>query len=134
MTRLREDASLGEAASCPMPRAAKLFDTPHTMAPDMQREFLDKTCGFDLAGCNVTTIVLALNEFDLERLARASHAGPAPMGHRFDTWPDNAKAIFLKELREFDARNKGVKIAAITQAIGGEPKCFILCLHWRPKA
>lgn len=113
-------------------RTAALFDTPHTQV-GLQRDTIARSVGLDLAGCNVCTIVLALNEFDLERLQRAPHPDIEPMGHRFDTWPDAARTIFRRELAAFAERNKGVKIEAITQAIGGKPLAFILCLHWRPK-
>jgi hypothetical protein len=111
--------------ACPIPRAATLFDTPGNQVEDMQRDEISDG-GLDLAGCNVCTIVTALDEFDLKRIDK--------LGHRFETWPDGVQAIMRRELDGFAERNKGARIEAITQAIGGEPKCFILCLHWRPKA
>ncbi len=104
---------------------AALFDTPHTQVAAMQRDEIARTAGLELAGCNVCTIVTALNEFDLRRLDE--------LGHRFDRWPDDVKIIVERELAGFAERNKGAKIEAITQAIGGAPKAFILCLHWRAK-
>jgi hypothetical protein len=113
-------------SSCPLPAQAKVSDTPFGHVADMQREEIERTCGLDLARCNVCTIVTALDEFDLKRLDK--------MGHRFETWPDSVRAIMERELKGFSERNGGAQIVAITQAIGGEPKCFILCLHWRPRA
>lgn len=112
--------------SCPMPRGIEAYDTPHGQAPDMQRDTIARAVGLDLEKCNVYTIVTALNEFDLKRLDKLSH--------RFETWPDDVQAKMRKELALFDERNGGARIEAITQAIGADPKCFILCLHWRPKA
>lgn len=104
---------------------ASLFDTPHT-AVDMQRDEIARSSALDLAGCNVVTIIMALNEFDLKRLDK--------MGHRFETWPDDVRAAMEREIVGFSARNGGAKVEAITQAISGDPKAFILCLHWRPKS
>ena len=104
---------------------ASLFDTPHTQV-SMQREQIARTCGLDLSACNVCTIVTALNDYDLARIEQ--------LGHRFDRWPDDVRAIMEKELAGFSERNNGAKVEAVTQAIGGTPKAFILCLHWRPKS
>jgi hypothetical protein len=115
--------------TCPLPRAVEIADTPHTLVDaklDMQRDQLARDIGLDLAGCNVCSIVMALNEFDLTRLDK--------MGHRFETWPADVQAKMHDALAGFSARNGGAQIAAITQAIGGTPKAFILALHWRPKA
>ncbi|MBR0700151.1 hypothetical protein JQ599_09590 [Bradyrhizobium diazoefficiens] len=106
-------------------REAAIVDTPYGQVGDMQRKEIERTCGLDLARCNVVTIVTALNEFDLKRLDK--------MGHRFELWPDDVKTKFERELELFAARNGGARIEAITTAIGGTPKCFILCLHWRAK-
>lgn len=111
---------------CPVPRQASVNDTPFAAVADMQRAEIERSCGLDLAKCNVCTIVMALNEFDLRRENK--------FGHRFETWPDVVKAMMEKELAGFSTRNGGARIEAITTAIGGEPRCFILCLHWRPKS
>lgn len=108
-----------------MPRSAATSDTPFGQVADMQRKEIERTVGLDLAGCNVCSIVTALDEFDLRRIAK--------LGHRMETWPDAVKAIMEKELLSFSERNGGARIEAITTAIGGAPKCFILCVHWRPK-
>lgn len=112
--------------SCPMPRTVDVVDTPHTLAGDMQRDKLSRDIGLDLTGCNVASIVMALNEFDLQRIDKLSH--------RFETWPAEVQAMMQRGLADFSARNGGTQIMAITQAIGGSPKSFILALHWRPKA
>lgn len=104
---------------------ASLFDTPRAMVGDMQRDEIARSCGIDLSGCNVCTIVTALNEFDLKRIES--------FGHRFETWPEDVRAIMERELKAFAARNGNARIEAITQAIGSDPKTFVLCLHWRPK-
>jgi hypothetical protein len=109
-----------------MPRQADVSDTPFAHVADMQRAEIERTAGLDLARCNVCTIVTALNEFDLKRLDK--------LGHRFETWPDDVKVKFEKELTLFGERNGGARIEAVTTAIGGTPKCFVLCLHWRAKA
>lgn len=111
--------------ACPLPAPPTVTDVPHKQAPDMQRDDIARMVGLDLAGCNVAVLVLALNEFDLQRL---SH-----LGHRFDSWPADVQSKLEKELTDFAVRN-GARIEAITQAIGGEPKCFILAAHWRPKS
>lgn len=108
-----------------MPRNTVISDTPHTHVGDLQRDELARTVGIDLAGCNFAVIVHALNEFDRKRIEH--------LGHRFETWPDDVKAMTEKALADFSARNGGARIEAITSAIGGTPKCFILGLHWRPK-
>jgi hypothetical protein len=112
--------------ACAMPRSAAVSDTPFGQVADMQRKEIERAVGLDLAGANVCTIVIALNEFDLRRESK--------LGHRFETWPDAVKAMMERELEGFAARNGGARIEAITTAIGGEPRCFILCLHWRPKS
>jgi hypothetical protein len=112
--------------ACTMPRAAATSDTPFGQVADMQRKEIERTVGLDLAGCNVCSIVTALDEFDLRRIAN--------LGHRMETWPDSVKTIMERELVAFSGRNGGARIEAITTAIGGAPKCFILCVHWRPKA
>lgn len=111
--------------ACPAPRSAATSDTPFAQVADMQREEIERSSGIDLVGCNVCTIVTALNEFDLKRVTH--------LGHRFETWPDDVKALMEKELKGFSERNGGARIEAITTAVNGTPKCFILCLHWRPK-
>ncbi|MFA6267658.1 MAG: hypothetical protein WC670_18320 [Pseudolabrys sp.] len=108
--------------------AASLFDTPHTQVKGMQRDQIARSCGLDLATCNVCTIVHALNEFDHKALADGR------LSHAFETWPDGVKASCRKEMATFSGRNNGARIEAVTMAIGGEPKAFILCLHWRPRA
>lgn len=113
-------------ADCELPRQATVTDTPFGHVADMQRKEIERSAGLDLEKCNVCTIVLALNEFDLRREAK--------LGHRFETWPDAVKAMMERELEGFAARNGGARIEAVTTAIGGNPKCFILCLHWRPKS
>jgi hypothetical protein len=105
--------------------AASLCDTPHGQV-GMQRADIARACGLDLSGCNVCTIVTALNEYDLRRLDQ--------LGHRFERWPDDVRAILEREIEGFSVRNGGARIEAITTAIGGAPKAFILCLHWRPKS
>lgn len=112
--------------TCPLPAPVTVTDVPHTQAPDMQRDDIARMCGLELAGCNVAVMVQALNEFDLQRLPH--------LGHRFDSWPADVRARFEKELTDFSVRNGGARIEAITQAIGGAPKCFILAVHWRPKS
>ncbi|WP_407155199.1 hypothetical protein [Bradyrhizobium sp. STM 3557] len=109
-----------------VPRTAGITDTPFGQVADMQRKEIERTVGLDLAKCNVCTIVIALNEFEHSRIAQ--------LGHRFETWPDAVRALMEKELSGFSTRNGGARIEAITTAIGGEPKCFILCLHWRAKS
>jgi hypothetical protein len=111
--------------ACPMPRTATVTDTPFAQVADMQRSEIERSSGLDLEKCNVVTILTALNEFDLKRIDK--------LGHRFETWPDDVRVKFEKELALFAERNGGAKIEAITTAIGGAPKCFILCLHWRAK-
>ncbi|UPJ43907.1 hypothetical protein IVB40_07510 [Bradyrhizobium sp. 40] len=111
--------------SCAMPRTASTSDTPFGQVADMQRKEIERTVGLELAGCNVCSIVTALDEFDLGRIGK--------MGHRMETWPEAVRAIMEKELTGFAARNGGARIEAITTAIGGAPKCFILCVHWRGK-
>lgn len=109
-------------------RAASLFDTPHTQVKDMQCAEISRSCGLDLASCNVCTIVHALNEFDLKALADGK------LTHAFETWPDSVKASCRREMATFSERNNGARIAAVTMAIGGDTRAFLLCLHWRPKA
>ncbi|MDN3278811.1 hypothetical protein QWJ07_31430 [Frankia sp. RB7] len=106
-------------------RETAVTDTPYGQVADMQRKEIERTCGLELERCNVVTIVMALNEFDLRRLDK--------MGHRFELWPDDVKSKLERELEQFATRNGGARIEAITTAIGGTPKCFILCLHWRQK-
>lgn len=109
-------------------RTASLFDTPHTQVKGMQRDQIARTCGLDLAACNVCTIVQALNEFDLKNL------GAGKFSHSLETWPHDVKASMRTHLDGFSERNNGARIEAVTMAIGGAPKAFIVCLHWRPKA
>lgn len=110
-------------------RAVRSYDTPHTMISDdlrQQRSDISRASGIDFKICNVSTFVLALNEFDLPRLAEFSL--------RSDTWPADVRAILTKEVASFSERNGGAQIVAQTTAIGGEPKAFITAIHWRPKA
>ncbi|KIZ39057.1 MULTISPECIES: hypothetical protein [Rhodopseudomonas] len=110
---------------------ATLFgDTPHTQldaATRRQRGDIERACGLDFAGCNVATAVLALNEFDLAALGRGE------IGHRSVTWPAEANAAMARVVADFSRRNGGAKIVAVTEAIGGEPACFIMAIHWRAK-
>ncbi len=108
-------------------QTASLFDTPHTQVKDMQRDQIARSCGLDLSACNVCTIVHALNEFDRKALADGH------ITHAFETWPDGVKASCRREMATFSERNNGARIAAVTMAIGGETKAFLLCLHWRPR-
>lgn len=112
-------------SSCPLPRNVDVTDTPHTQTSEMQRDQLARDIGLDLSGCNVFSAVTALNEFNLQRLDTLSH--------RFETWPPDVQAKFETVVADFTERNGNAQIVAITQAIGGTPKCFILALHWRPK-
>jgi hypothetical protein len=114
-----------ETPSCPLPHQPVLFDTPHKLAPEMQREEIARSVGLDLKGCNVCSIVTALNEFDHKRISHLSH--------RIETWPDDVRVIMEREVKAFAERNGGARIEAITTAIGGAPKSFLLMLHWRAK-
>lgn len=108
-----------------------LFDTPHPMIDQetaKQREHIARTCGIDFTGCNVTTIVQALNEYDVKALVDGK------LSHSIETWPTDVKAAARRELEGFSARNGGAGIIATTMAIGGQPRAFILCLHWKPKS
>lgn len=110
-----------------LPRAASVVDTPHTQVSGLQRGEIARSCALDLAGCNVVSIVHGLNEFDLAALADGK------LKHSFETWPAAVQAVLRREMETFAQRNGGAKIEATTQAIGGVPKAFIFCLHWRPK-
>lgn len=108
---------------------AASYDTPHTMISDdlrQQRADITRASGIDFKICNVSTFVIALNEFDVQRLAELSH--------RSETWPADVRAILTKEAAAFSERNGGATVVAVTTAIGGEPKAFITAIHWRPKA
>ncbi|WP_445493157.1 hypothetical protein [Rhodopseudomonas sp. RCAM05734] len=117
--------------SCPLPNPPVAADTPHTRLPadlQQQRADISRAGCVDFKGCNVSTVVLAFNEYDHARF----DAGR--ISHSIETWPDDAKAKMRNEIDRFSERNGGAKIIAVTMAIAPDPRGFILALHWRPKA
>jgi hypothetical protein len=108
----------------------KTTDTPHTLLTDdlrQQRGDIKRAAGINFDGCNVSTVVLALNEYDLRLF------DDGKVSHSIETWPIEVKAKLRTEIDSFSERNGGAKIAAVTMGIGGEPRAFVLAVHWRPR-
>lgn len=104
--------------SCPITPPVQTFDTPHTQLGDMQRQHMT----IDLDGCNLYTIVQAMNEFDRKRI----------FGMRFEQWPGEIQTIFTKEIDAWLGRNPGIDIRAYTISV--HDGAFMVALHWKPKS
>ncbi len=108
--------------ACTLPRKAELKDTPHPLLDDetkRQRGFIQ---ALDLDGCNVVYVIMAMNEFERDKLT----------GLRFDQWPDTIRARMAKEVATWEERNPGGAIKGVTQGVNNG-NC-VLALHWRPTA
>ena len=101
---------------------ARIIDTPHPQVGDMQREHIP----LDIDGCNVASIVMALNEFDLPKVNEGK------IGHRMESWPADICVRMEKQIGEWLARNPKTSVKGFTQGISDG--CCVIAIHWRPKS
>ncbi|WP_398473092.1 hypothetical protein [Tardiphaga sp.] len=108
-----------------------ITDTPHPLlSPAIKQARTDITRAgcIDFSGCNLTTAVIAFNEYDHKLL------DDGKLSHSIETWPPAVKAKMRAELDNFSTRNGGAKIVFVGMGISVDPRGFVMALHWKPKA
>lgn len=103
--------------SCDLPRpAVQTGDVPHPQVSDLRRQLT-----VNLDDCNIFIIAQAMNEFDRKKQYTM----------RFESWPDEVRGIFDREIAAWEKRNAGFVIRAYT--ISTAEQTFTIALHWKVK-